>query len=333
VLVAVSGLSVFALQSRYQALRAAEDSMNAAGTMALQASALPSGDANAGEVRGLIINQGCDLIDKFRRDAVANPSVRHIVLCRLERARHRENLEEHPEAGKLYAEAIDFARSDHDRLQRTEAALELLRAQQAYGEYLVRRKDYAGAETQFGRLRDESRRLAAEHQSSSEIARSEAEGLGRLGDLLAYRNERAKAVESYLAAAELVSQKLIAKEGSGEKLEQRHVAWAARLHRLSGGQLLETDAEKAIEQYRKSLEVASVIKSGEAQGILEIEIALTDERLFSAQSARREFDAARSAKAHGLASVSRIQNSRASDALKRRALAVKESIEKRKIPD
>jgi MTH538 TIR-like domain (DUF1863) len=140
VLVAVSGLSVFALQSRYQAIRAAEDSMFAAGGMALRAAGLDPGDATATErTRRLLINQGCDLVDKFGRGTVSEPQIDEIVMCRRERAREHERLGESAAADRLLAEAVDLADGRYRRLSRMDAALGLLAARHAYTEYLLRR--------------------------------------------------------------------------------------------------------------------------------------------------------------------------------------------------
>ena len=79
VLVAVTALSVVALQSRNQALRAADDSMFAADTMGMQARSLDEDDADTARIRRLIINRVCDLIDKFRATAVSEPQIADVV--------------------------------------------------------------------------------------------------------------------------------------------------------------------------------------------------------------------------------------------------------------
>jgi hypothetical protein len=160
VLVAVSGLSVFALESRYQAIRAAEDSMFAAGGMALRAAGLDPRNPSATErTRRLMINQGCDLVDKFRRGSGSEPQIDEIVMCHRERAREHERLGENTEADRLLAEAIELADARYRRLSRMDAALGLLEARKAYVEYLLRQGDAAAAKAQCQAMVNDSQRF------------------------------------------------------------------------------------------------------------------------------------------------------------------------------
>lgn len=176
VFVAVSGLSVFALQSRYQAIRAAEDSMFAAGGMALQAASLDPRNAAATErTRHLMINQGCDLVDKFRPGTVSEPLIAEIVMCHHERALAHERLGENPTADRLFAAAIELADARYRRLGRMDAALRLLEARQAYAEYLVRQDDAAAAKAQYQAMLSDVRRFEEPHQRRKELAQWAAE--------------------------------------------------------------------------------------------------------------------------------------------------------------
>ena len=86
VLIAVSALSVFALQSRNRATRSLEDSMFSAGSMVLLSSQMIEGQNNENtRVRRLLINQGCDLIDKLSVGSAREPQISELVVCRLER--------------------------------------------------------------------------------------------------------------------------------------------------------------------------------------------------------------------------------------------------------
>jgi hypothetical protein len=171
VLVAVSGLSVFALQSRYQAIRAAEDSMFAAGGMALQAASLdPQNPATTERTRRLMINQGCDLIDKFRPGSVSEPQIAEIVMCRGERALERERLRESATADQLLAEAIDLADARYRQLGRLDAALRLLEARQAYAAYLLRQGDAAAAKRQCQAIMTDVQRFEQAYGKRSEWA-------------------------------------------------------------------------------------------------------------------------------------------------------------------
>jgi hypothetical protein len=109
VMLAVSGLSVFSLVSRYQAIRAHDDSMFAAGSMIDEARSLGSNDPDTARIRRLIIGRGCDLLDQADQLAIHDPPIGPIVTCRLGRATQRESLHEDQEARKQFDEAIALA--------------------------------------------------------------------------------------------------------------------------------------------------------------------------------------------------------------------------------
>jgi len=165
VLVAVSGLSVFALHSRNQAIRAAEDSMFAAGGMASLAESLNAQDPKAtARTRHLIINRGCDLVDKFRRGSISEPHIADIVMCHRERALEHERLHENATAQKLFVEAIELAHARYRQLGRMDAAVGLLEARQAYAEYFLRQGDAAGAKSEYQRILNDAQQFQREHE-------------------------------------------------------------------------------------------------------------------------------------------------------------------------
>ena len=97
-MVAVSGLSVYSLVSRHQAIRAHDDSMFAAGSMIDEATTLDTSDADTARTRQLIIGRGCDLLDQADQGTSGDPPIGAIVTCRLERAAGHENLHEDEDA-------------------------------------------------------------------------------------------------------------------------------------------------------------------------------------------------------------------------------------------
>ena len=338
VLVAVTGLSVFALQSRNQAVRALEDSMFAAGGMALQASGLPSMDGSTGRVRRHIINRGCDLVDKFGRGAVSDPPVTEMVMCRLERARELERLHEDAEARKRFTEAIEIAAKRHQQLSRIDAAVGIVDARQGFGEYLVRQKDAGGAELQFEQLLEDARRLAGVHDGRAEFVRPQGEALGQLGDIYAARGERRRAAESYETAAVAVGKTIELKSevSSGARTASpENLAWLARLHRLAGQQYLELDeADPAIERFGLTLGVRALAAPDGVLPEVEQEIALALALTSEIEQKRNHAAAAGKAKAEALASIGRIAGARhASSDLKRWAASLKQFIETGKTGD
>jgi hypothetical protein len=176
VLVAVSGLSVFALQSRNHAIRTAEDSMFAAGGMALRAAGLDPEDSAATErTRHLMINQGCDLVDRFQRGTVSEPQIDEIVMCHRERALEHERLGEKTTADRLLTEAIELADARYRKFGRLGAALRLLEARHAYADYLLRQRDATAAKAQYQAILNDSQRFEANHGKRSEWTQWAAE--------------------------------------------------------------------------------------------------------------------------------------------------------------
>lgn len=327
VLISVSGLSIFALESRNQAVRSLEDSMFATGSMVLLSAGLPTGDDDAeARTRRLLINQGCDLIDKLSSGSGRKPQIAELVTCRLERARSRENLGEQEEARAQYDEAIKLAGERYARLPRADAADRLIEARQAYAEYLARQHDRAAEEAQYGRLRDDARRLAADLPDRGELARAAGEALGQLGDLLRGRNEPAQAGESYDEAAQAVRKEVSLE---ADKASAQTVAWLVRLHRLAGEQHLQlNDPDGAADRFRRALDARGLIAADKPAPALDWEAAFTQARMFDLERGRGNGPAAASASAEVLSAVARIlEAAAATPDLKGRATQLKTWIE------
>jgi hypothetical protein len=324
-LLAVSVLSVLALKSRNQAIQAHEDSMFAASTMAQQASALDIQDAETSRIRELIVNRGCDLLDKARRQALNDPPIDGIVLCRLERASEHERLREDQQVRKNFGEAIELARQQHLRTARIDAALSQLRAQQAYAEYLSRQKDSI-AEAQYASLLEDSRRLGNEHDRPSQFALFEAEAHGQLGDRQAARGDRNSAVHSYDAAAAALQSSIQSLTAESRSPSARTIAWLVRLRRLSGFQYVQLgNTDLARDRYRESIASRGPDKVPPS---VELEAAFTYANLSLLETASGNTDAARTAKMNSLNSITSIESSPESGPeLKDRAAQLKRQIE------
>jgi hypothetical protein len=307
VLVAVTGLSIFALVSRSQAIRAFEDSMFGAGAMAVQATGLAISDPQTARIRRLIMNRGCDLLDKFRHGAVSEPEINDIVMCRLERAQERERLHEDKQARAQFGEAIDLARSRDERLGRMDAGLSLVEAQEAYAAYLLRQKDLAAAEAEYSGLLQEARRLTQVHEGRVEFARWEGGALEQLGDLAAGRNEHANAAANFDAAAAAVSRLLDNRSPDNptkRKPDPQTIAWLARLHRFAGNEYSEiNDADQALDRFRRSLDARALTGSIQLPPVILWEAALTQAFVFELERKRGNAAAAETAQRESLDSI------------------------------
>jgi hypothetical protein len=129
-MVAVGSLSAYALISRHDALRTSSDAMYAAGSMALQATALPR-NGKVSEVRPLLVLRACDLLDKFNASGTGSPGVQELVTRRLERAAEHDRLDEAQEARRQIDEAIDIADRRNNAKHSLEAVTSLLTARNA----------------------------------------------------------------------------------------------------------------------------------------------------------------------------------------------------------
>jgi tetratricopeptide (TPR) repeat protein len=327
VLLAVSGLSIFALNSRNQAIRSLEDSMFATGSMVLLARGLnDDAEGNTAKTRRLLINQGCDLIDNLSSGSGVDPAMAEFIACRLARARDRENLGEQLEAQALYEDAISNAISRYSRIPRADAADGLIQAREAYAEYLLRQNHDSAAETQYAHLLDAARNFSKTNQARPQYARAEGEALTALGDLYETRGDRSKAAASYDEAATAVRRKI---DLAGKYPTTPDIEWLAQLYRFAGEQRrLADDPDGAINRYNRALQVRSLIAASQVTPTLDEEAAISNALIFLVERGRGNGVAAEKARAAALAAIAPVLASEsASTDLKQHAMALKSWIE------
>lgn len=240
ILTAVSLLSVYAFQSRNAAQRSLEDSMFAIGRMVLMAKdlKLPRNDEND-DPRAMLVNVGCDLIDKLSVNAIAEPLIKELVTCRLERAAGREGLGETAEAEKMITDAVNIASQRYGRTHDSDAAQALINARNVFAQYFVRRKDMARAESEYEKLISDADQFGKAHEGKSDVFINAAAMAGEeTANLFVEQGRRVKASEKYLAAAERVYL-LFGKEASENN--EATASWLAQLCVKSAEQLKETD--------------------------------------------------------------------------------------------
>jgi hypothetical protein len=330
ILVAVTSLSVYALISRHQAVRANDDSMFASGSMIEEAANLDARDTDAARTRRLILGRGCDLLDNSDQGAASDPPVKGIVICRLERAGQRESLQEDREARKEFDEAIKLASLNHERRGRIDAALALLQARQAYAEYLLRKKDAVGSETEYTGLRDDAQRLGKQHDRPGQFAQFEGEALGKIGDSEVARGDREGAAGSYDGAAAAAKQWLDAVISELRTPDSQTVAWVVRLYGLAALQYGELNKfDTAIDRFNLGLAARSLDKTKQATVPIELETAVIYAGMFRVERRRGNADAAAAAKQNSLRSIELVANSEDSTPdLKQRADGLKRWIER-----
>jgi tetratricopeptide (TPR) repeat protein len=329
VMLAVSGLSVFSLVSRYQTIRAHDDSMFAAGSMIDEARSLESRDPDTARIRRLIVSRGCDLLDQADRGAGNDPPIGPIVACRLERAAQREGLHEDQEARKQFDEAISLADIGHQKRARVEAALALLQARQTYAEYLARQKDVAGSDRAYAELLRDAQRLENDHSRPDPFARFVGEAHGQIGGRRAAKNDRQGAADSYDEAATAVERWLKAVKAGLRSVEPWGVAWLVRLHRLAGFQYLELKKpDEAIARFGRALDARKLQEGNMPVPSIEYETARVYAGMLWTERMRGNVDVAKADKQEFLKSIELVIGAaNATPELKQNADSLKRSIE------
>jgi tetratricopeptide (TPR) repeat protein len=327
ILTAVSGLSVFALESRNQALGALEDSMFATGSMVLMADGLDdNGGGSGARIRLLLVNHGCDLIDKLSSSSGVEPGIKEYVACQLYRARDHEREREQSEAQARYEQAIRKAAARYARLPRPDAADALIQARHAYGEYFIRQNDDDAAESQYRKLVEAAQNYDASGPSRPQYEAAEAGALTSLGDLYSKRGDRKKAAESYDQAAAGVRRQ-IAMEG--DQAATSLVTSLAGLWRAAGTQhRLMNDPDGAIQRFSNGVGAINLIPEDRTPPELKQEAAIIYAEILEVQSALGNAAAAQQAGASALSEIAQVLSSQDAPAeLKERAQGLRTWIE------
>ena len=296
VLIAVSSLSVFAILSRNQTMRALESSMFSTGRM-IEAAA----NGDAADRIGLVM-EACDLIDKLSTEAGREPDIAAPVTCNIERARAHEALKEFDAAQGKLEDAIKLATARYETEKKGDSGRQVVIAREALAELFKRREDDKSAEAEYGRLEADAKRFAGKFADNKAFPEAEGEALGQIGDLQAKQGDRTRAAQSYDGAAIAVAR---AVNLSLEKSETRIVEWLARLYRLAGEQRKETgDVEGAMQRFDKALEAAAKKKvEGNEAAPLDLERGWTLAHVFDAERARGKLEAAQEARANALGAL------------------------------
>jgi tetratricopeptide (TPR) repeat protein len=128
IFVAISALTVFALHSRARATVALESSLASTGSLILSLGRSASGGGRARQELNSLISDACDVFDKLRIEANADPRARPLVVCYGRRASDHENLKELPQARKLLDVAIVHSLAIHQRSRQNDDARSVVTA-------------------------------------------------------------------------------------------------------------------------------------------------------------------------------------------------------------
>jgi tetratricopeptide (TPR) repeat protein len=331
VLVAVSLLSVYALESRFRATRALESSLFATGRMATAAANQIARDGSSARLRRMLLNEACDLIDKLALESDREPGIREIVICRIERGHQHESQQELVLAQARFQSAIDVALDRHRRRGDIDAALQIVEAREQMAAYLKRRNDTDGAIAEYRRLLADAQRLAQLHPKRHEFAAAEAEAWGQIGDISSARGDRREAAKHYDAAAEAIGRAI--ELSSGARTAQQ-LSWHLRLLWLAAEQHWQAgDLAEAMRRLQTAVERRNQIESERVTPAIELETGVAYAIMFAIERQQGNQSAAENARQMALAALNVVlQSKAASEALKRRARSTLAWIEKRNQP-
>jgi tetratricopeptide (TPR) repeat protein len=328
VLFAVSGLSIFSLESRNQAVRALEDSMFATGSMVVLSKGIEAGANEAdARVKRLLINQGCDLIDNLSSSSGREPQIEELVTCRLERAKARENLNEQTDARTAYDQAILLATRRYERTSRADAGEAMIEARQALAQYLVRQDDPPGAEAEYSRLVDDARRLGNAHAANAQFPLAEGEALEGIADLSVGRGDGVVAAESFERAADAIDRAI----RSGVDRKPETVRWRAGLLRQAGEQYSNIgDFDRALDGFHRSAEALQHLETSESTPEVELEAAVALAQISDLEQRRSNGTAAGKARSEALGEIERVMSAKSASAeIREKASGLKKWLENR----
>lgn len=249
VLVALSGLTILAVEGRHRAVLALDDSAAAAGFMALRASELPRNLATE-SARRFLVNQACDLLDKFDSagGGGSRAEVESLVTCRLERASEHERLQEAEAAERLINDAIAIADDAYRRSRTPDQLASLILARAAMVQRRLTRGEIEAAALELSRITH-----AAEEASSVNLATQRL--LVEAHQAVAERRTRpADAAQGFASAAAMLEKLLAAAPKIPEPVEE--LQKLSRLYSELGRSLAEAgDLSEAISQLARAVAV------------------------------------------------------------------------------
>ena len=169
VLVAISLLSILALQSRFRATRALESSMFATGRMVQSVAGQLNRAGAVSSLRNRLLNEGCDLIDKLRVEADRDARIGELVTCSIERGYTHEQQSEPNLAKAAFQQAVDLATVRHQKTGGVDAALAVVQAREEMASYLKRQNDIDGADAEFAKLLADAQTLSKAHTPATNL--------------------------------------------------------------------------------------------------------------------------------------------------------------------
>ena len=309
VLITVSALSVYALNSRFRAQKALEDSLfSTARTIRLVQSTLDRGGEQA-ELRKSLLNQSCDLYDKLRVESDAEPEYSEQHYCRLERALESYVHEPKAEADRAFAAVLSEAEAQYHKSGQPADGLWASGARRALAADLAQRADFTGAEALVRSAIEQTRQLLTRHANHADTLASLAQTQFQLASIYE-QTERRK--DQALTLAEAATTADMALQHQNEDEPRRSLIEARARWRVHAAIMLQTagDEPAAIELFKIAAEQLDEVvrlltrpdekpRRAEAQ----FNLALSQSALSAMWSDKRDFAKAKDARAKAMAQL------------------------------
>ncbi len=253
VLVAVAGLSIYALDSRFRAQEALNTSLQSASRMVSAASALDP--RSTGEVRGNFLNQVCDLLDRLGREASVAAPTDSRVTCLIERARGHELQGESALADATLRDAVGIAEAALAIKPTQSDAYALAAAWQAAADTALARKQPPVQQDALAHLADRLAAIGKALENPELIARA-AEASANLADSLTESGDPDAAIASAETAADGYG---TASKASVDPVPDYLERQSHILRWIGFGHEEAKRPDKAADAYRRSIAVAEQI--------------------------------------------------------------------------
>jgi hypothetical protein len=137
ILVTIATLTVFTLNARARATVALESSLSSTGSLILSLGRMAGARNPAKQDLGGLVSDACDVFDKLRVEANADPRARPLVVCYRQRARDHESLKEWPQARALLEAAVNQSSAIHQRSREVDDARSVVSALTALQDFLA----------------------------------------------------------------------------------------------------------------------------------------------------------------------------------------------------
>jgi hypothetical protein len=137
VLVTIATLTVFTLNARARATVALESSLSSTGSLILSLGRMAGARNPTKQDLSGLVSDACDVFDKLRVEASADPRARPLVVCYGQRARDHESLKEWPQARALLEAAVSQSSAIHQRSHEVDDARSVVSALGALQDFLA----------------------------------------------------------------------------------------------------------------------------------------------------------------------------------------------------